>query len=100
MTFSFYVLGKHQEGIPETKEYCITWVGGWSTVAVYVYLVLNVVANYVIGSNEVLLLVGWSLFLVRPKKKNKATTSRRRSKEGKKKQEITIVRDKINRFSS
>lgn len=28
MTFSFYVLGKHQGGIPETKQYCITWVGG------------------------------------------------------------------------
>ena len=84
MTFSFYVLGKHQEGIPETKEYCITWVGGWSTVAVYVYLVLNVVANYVIGSNEVLLLVGWSPFSFDLKKKKQQHQEEEARKERKK----------------
>ena len=95
--FSFYVLGKHQEGIPETKEYCITWVGGVEYRCSVRVLGTKCGGKLCHGSNEVLLLVGWSLFLVRPKK-NKATTSRRRSKEGKKKQEITIVRDKINRF--
>ena len=65
----------------------------------YVYLVLNVVANYVIGSNEVLLLVGWSPFLARPKTKTKQQHQEEEArKERRKKQEITIVRDKRNRF--